>query len=142
MDSIDLDAASVVVTNAALDAARHEAAALVIDWLRASGIAHSDAQPQDVVDIFLRQDPNDARYQVLSAFEKQWSVLVAQLTERACRPGPHSPDALAVNDARERNVTWQAIADALHITAQSAHTRYKTGQHRGGRRGPARQHKT
>lgn len=133
VSSAELDAACDAVREAALTAAREQAARILLDWL---AITHIN--PEQAVTALLRRDPDDSHYRQLAGSEKHWALAVAQITENAVRPGPHSPDATAVADARERDVTWAALATAFGINTQSAHGRYKSGARRGGRRGPTR----
>lgn len=133
MTSADLDAACAAVREAALAAAREHAARVLLDWLAITHIS-----PEQAVAALVRRDTNDPHYRQLAGSEKQWALAVAQITESAVRPGPASPDATAVSDARERDVTWAAIATAFGINTQSAHGRYRDGASRGGRRGPSR----
>lgn len=133
MSGAELDAACDAVRDATLNTAREQAARILLDWL---AIAHIN--PEQAVTALLQRDPDDPHYRQLSGSEKHWALAVAQITENAVRPGPHSPDATAVADARERDVTWASLAKAFGINTQSAHGRYSGGTSRGGRRGPRR----
>jgi hypothetical protein len=133
LSSADLDAARSAVREAALSAAREQAARLLLDWLAITHIS-----PEQAAVALARQDTNDPRYRQLAGSEKLWALAVAKITESAVRPGPASPDATAVADARERGVTWVALADVFGISPQSVQGRYRGGASRGGRRGPSR----
>ncbi len=132
LNGTELDEACRSVTQAAITEARNQGAHLLLNWL---GVTHISAE--EAVTAFLRRDPDDPHYRQLSVHAQQWALAVARIAERATRPGPNAPDALAVADARERGASWSAIADAFDISTQSAHSRYKAGAPRGGRRGPS-----
>jgi hypothetical protein len=133
VSSAELETARNAVNEAALTAAREQAAKLLLDWLAITHIS-----PDQAVAALVRQDSNDPHYRQLAGHEKVWALTVAQITENAVRPGPHSIDATAVADARARDVTWAALADAFGVSTQAAHGRYRDRVSRGGRSGRSR----
>ena len=133
LSDAELDADADAVTEAALNAARLQGARRLLAWF---GLDHLTAE--QAVAALMRRDPADPHYRLLGVLEQQWVLVVARIAERATRPGPAAADSLAVADARDRGVTWAAIAAEFDITSQAAHGRYKAGGTRGGRRGPQR----
>lgn len=133
LSDAELDADADVVTEAALNAARQQGARRMLEWF---GLEHLTTE--QAVAALMRRDLDDPHYRLLGVLEQQWALAVARIAERATRPGPAATDSLAVADARDRGVTWAAIAAEFDITSQAAHGRYKAGGARGGRRGPQR----
>ncbi|TXH18589.1 MAG: hypothetical protein E6R06_26420 [Mycobacterium sp.] len=133
LSDAELDADADAVIEAALNAARLQGARRLLAWF---GLDHLTAE--QAVAALMRRDPADPHYRLLGVLERQWVLVVARIAERAARPGPAATDSLAVADARDRGVTWAAIAAEFDITSQAAHGRYKAGGARGGRRGPQR----
>lgn len=128
----ELSADANAVAEAALSAAQHQGARRLLDWI---GVTHITTE--QAVAALLRRDPDDPHYRLLDAHEQRWALAVARIAERSTRPGPTAADARAVAAARDRGVTWAAIASEFEISPQSVHGRYKAGAAaRGGRRGP------
>ncbi|PJE03579.1 MAG: hypothetical protein CK429_32760 [Mycobacterium sp.] len=109
-----LAAASGAVAAAALRAARLEATRLLI---AGPGAGAGDG-PAEALEVLMASDPDDPRYELLSAFEKSWSLLVVRILATVGDPGP------AIEDARRRGVTVPAIAKALGVSHQAIYARY------------------
>lgn len=109
-----LAAASDAVATAALLAARLEAA----QRLLAGPGAGAGDDPAGAVEVLIRSDPADPRYELLHAFEKPWALLVIRILATVCDPAP------AIEDARRRGVTVPAIAKTLGVSHQAVYSRY------------------
>ncbi|MEX7470520.1 hypothetical protein AB4Z39_12510 [Mycobacterium adipatum] len=109
-----LAAASDAVATAALRAARLEAA----QQLLAGPGAGAGDDPAGAVEVLIRSDPGDPRYELLHAFEKPWALLVIRILATVCDPAP------AIEDARRRGVTVPAIAKTLGVSHQAVYSRY------------------
>ncbi|XTP38552.1 hypothetical protein ACORG1_34460 (plasmid) [Mycobacterium sp. TJFP1] len=109
-----LAAASDAVATAALRAARLEAA----QRLLAGPGAGAGDDAAGAVEVLIRSDPGDPRYELLHAFEKPWALLVIRILATVCDPAP------AIVDARRRGVTVPAIAKTLGVSHQAVYSRY------------------
>jgi hypothetical protein len=124
-----------------LDAAKDRIVSAVIDLARQMATEHLVSGPvagavnvEDALRILLTRDDTDERYELLSAFEKQWAQLVLQFAARTLAdPSP------AVRDARDRGVGVADIASALGISEQGVYKRYATEVVRRPRRATAQE---
>lgn len=121
--AISDEEAAASISAAALAAARLAAAIKLTDDLRASGIVDIGATPTEVSGILTSRDRKDPRYAALAPWEQQWALLVVQFAAAAAQP-VWLIDRQAVEEARDRGITWQAIADTLGLSQQTAHARY------------------
>lgn len=113
----DLDPATLQsATDRIAAAALHEARLVAAESLAVLGPTASD--PETTVSVLLARDPKDERYDILRAFERRWSILVARLLDQGIDA------AAAIRDARARGVTVATIADALGIAHQTVYARY------------------
>jgi hypothetical protein len=102
------------IAAAALDAARRAATERLI-----AGPAAGAGDASAATEVLVSRDTRDSRYELLSAFEKQWALLVLHLVvEVVTDPSP------AVRDARDRGATVADIAATLGITEQGVYSRY------------------
>lgn len=120
----DLTAASARITGTALDCARLVATEHLLGSLQSSGIT-IEGSAAALTDTLVRRDPSDPQFQGMAPYEQQWALLVVRFAD-AASSGANLIDRQAVDEARRRGVTWQAIADILGISQQSAHGRYAT----------------
>lgn len=90
-----------------------------VELLLGGAVETLKEDPQSVVDILLRRDQSDPRYQLLGGLELDWALLVIRILNRVLRPTD------AVVDARSRGATWAQVAAALGVTAASAQQRFK-----------------
>jgi hypothetical protein len=129
----ELRQAAERVAAAAVAEARTLASERLLTWLAQSGaVTVPDTlakQPGAVTAVLLARDSSDPRYAVLGAFAGRWAcdvlrIVRAALLQRRGRAASRTPDVLAVEYAVSVGVTWTAIANALGVTAPTAHGRY------------------
>lgn len=111
------------ISAAAIACARLAATKHLLTNLQSGGITIT-GDAAALTDILADRDTTNPLFQALAPYERQWALLVVQFADNANRP--HLVDQAAVDDARRRGVTWQAIADTLGVTQQAAHARYTT----------------
>lgn len=104
----DLASASSRVAEDALHSARLLAAEYLV-----AGPGSSVGDAATAVRVLLAQDPGDARYELLQAFEKPWATLTIRILAPVADPTP------AMQDARDRGVTAGKIAKALGVSQQA-----------------------
>lgn len=104
----DLASASNRVAEDALNSARLLAAEYLV-----AGPGSSVGDANTAVCVLLARDPNDARYELLRAFEKPWAALTIRILAPVADPIP------AMHDARDRGVTAGKIAAALGVSQQA-----------------------
>lgn len=112
-DERALSAAHTRIAEAALAAARIVAAERLPPVFGSNAV-----DPAAIVEILLKRDENDDRYDLLKAFEQRWALAVVKLIEPVTNP------AVAIRDARARGLTVAAIAAALGVTNQTIYARY------------------
>lgn len=123
----DLAAVREAVGDGALQTARLAAATRLLAG-PATGVV---ADPPALVELLMRRDTADPRWERLGAFELRWSLLVLRLVD-----GVLTFPIAAVADARRRGATWPAVADVLGVSAQAAGSRFRAVG--GGKRGRPR----
>lgn len=109
-----LSADQETVASSALDAARLAATRRLI-----ASLPSDLGEPEAVQAALLTGDPNDYRHELLSAFEKAWSLLVIRIVSTTV-----AKPTEAVADARRRGATVPQIAAALGITPQGVYSTY------------------
>jgi hypothetical protein len=115
LSAAQISAAAELASAAAYGAARSAAAEMTL--LKA---ATTLGEPvESAVEILMRRDGSDARYELLAGLELAWSLLVVRILNRVLRPTE------AVADARARGATWTQLGEALGVTAASAQQRFK-----------------
>ena len=102
------------IADAALAAARLDATERLI-----AGPAAGAGDPHAARAVLVTRDNTDGRYELLSAFEKQWALLVLRLLA-----GVVTDPSAAVRDARDRGATAAEIAATLGITEAAVYKRY------------------
>lgn len=112
----ELDFAAHVARESVYDAARLFAAQRLIDL--SVGVSGVVDEPGAAVAVLMGRDSTDPRFELLSAFEQRWSLLVLRITKEVLRPTE------AVADARRRGATWAQIGAVLGVTASSACNRF------------------
>lgn len=115
LSAAQISAAAELASATAYGAARSAAAEMTL--VKA---ATTLGEPvESAVEILMRRDGSDARYQLLAGLELAWSLLVVRILNRVLRPTE------AVADARARGATWTQLGEALGVTAASAQQRFK-----------------
>ena len=111
----EISAAAAEARAATYDAARLIAARRLIAATTAAGVVND---PDELVSVLMLRDLGDPRFELLSAVEQRWALVVLRIISEVLRPDE------AVADARRRGVTWAAIGAALGVTASSACHRF------------------
>lgn len=102
------------VTRSALYAARLAATRRLI-----ASLPGDLGEPEAVQSVLVDRDATDHRHELLSSFEKAWSLLVIRIVATTV-----SKPTEAVADARLRGATVPQIATALGITPQGVYSTY------------------
>lgn len=123
----ELAAVREAVGVGALQTARLAAATRLL----AGPAASVEGDPPALVELLMRRDTADPRWELVAAFELRWALLVLRLVDTVVT----FPIA-AVADARRRGATWPAVADVLGVSAQAAGSRFRAVG--GGKRGRPR----
>lgn len=114
----DLSDAEVSAAADQARAAVYDAARLIAARRLISTATRVVDDPEQLVDVLMRRDPDDPRFELLTAVEQRWALVVLRIVNEVLRPDE------AVADARRRGVTWAGIGAALGVTASSACHRF------------------
>ena len=115
LSEAEVSAAANEARTATYDAARLIAAQRLIAATTAAGVVND---PDELVSVLMLRDLGDPRFELLSAVEQRWALVVLRIVNEVLRPDE------AVADARRRGVTWAGIGSALGVTASSACHRF------------------
>lgn len=114
LTAAQLSADRQAVANSALHAARLAATRRLI-----ASLPGDLGEPEAVQSVLVDRDSNDNRHELLSSFDKAWSLLVIRIVSTTV-----SKPTEAVADARRRGATVAQIAAALGITTQGVYSTY------------------
>jgi hypothetical protein len=64
-------------------------------------------EPEELVDVLMRRDLGDLRFELLTAVEQRWALVMLRIVNEVMRPNE------AIADARRRGASWAAIGAAL-----------------------------
>ena len=107
-------AARSAIADASLASAR-----LIATRHLVAGPAAAAGDADKATAVLVTRDTSDSRFELLSAFEKPWSLLVLRLIS-----GVVADPSPAVRDARERGATVAEIGATLGITEAAVYKRY------------------
>jgi hypothetical protein len=114
----DLSDAEVAAAADDARAAAYAAVRLIAAERLIGAVTRVVDEPRELVDVLMRRDPDDPRFELLTAVEQRWALVVLRIVNEVLRPDE------AVTDARRRGATWAAIGAALGVTASSACHRF------------------